>query len=325
MTNAEPDHLAAQLLDQRARRRPRCRRWRSRRRRSGTRSPGRTRVAVDLEQVGAVLEHVLLLLDLPRQLARPCAQGRSRRRSGSATGAATMKPARLDAEDLVDAGALRTGSASASIVNRNASASASSGVMSLKPTPGLGKSGMSRMCSFSQAASRRSHGIDVTGDGVAPATGRRRLGGVALLACCSRHRGGVRRPLAGQAVGSPAAGCRAGCRQQAAGDRRPRPRPASRGAHRLARCAGQALADRRVARLALLEQRQHRRGDEDRRVRPGEQADEQGRGRSPGAWWPPGCRRRRPGSTASAGCATSEVLSDAHQHLVHRQVRPCRA
>ena len=36
---------------------------------------GRDRVAVDLEQVGAVLELVLLALDLPRQLARPCAPG----------------------------------------------------------------------------------------------------------------------------------------------------------------------------------------------------------------------------------------------------------
>ena len=43
---------------------------------------GRDRVAVDLEQVGAVLELVLLALDLPRELARLADGARIRPRAG---------------------------------------------------------------------------------------------------------------------------------------------------------------------------------------------------------------------------------------------------
>ena len=65
---AEPDHLAADALDSAGRRPPPCRRWRARRRSPATRSPGATRVGVDLEAVGAVLELVLLGLGGPREL-----------------------------------------------------------------------------------------------------------------------------------------------------------------------------------------------------------------------------------------------------------------
>ena len=58
-------------------------------------------VAVDLEEVGAVLERVLLALDLPRQLARPCARARTR---AAAVGDRRREDeaARFDAEHLVD-------------------------------------------------------------------------------------------------------------------------------------------------------------------------------------------------------------------------------
>ena len=57
-----------------------------------TRSPGLDRVAVDLEQVGAVLELVLLALDLPRQLARLADRDERRRRAGRRPARRAMKP-----------------------------------------------------------------------------------------------------------------------------------------------------------------------------------------------------------------------------------------
>ena len=71
-------------------------------------SPGRDRVAVDLEQVGAVLELVLLALDLPRQLARACGPARTRRCSPYATGAANTNPRASIPMHLVDPGRRRT-------------------------------------------------------------------------------------------------------------------------------------------------------------------------------------------------------------------------
>ena len=66
-----------------------------------TRSPGCDRVAVDLEQVGAVLELVLLALDLPRQLA-----GLADRDEAGAEPVGDRRgedeAAGLDAEHLVD-------------------------------------------------------------------------------------------------------------------------------------------------------------------------------------------------------------------------------
>ena len=67
---------------------------------------------------------------------------------------------------------------------------------------------------------------------------------------------------------------------------------------------------RLVLRLALLQPREQRRGDEDRRVRTDEQADgeregevlERGRAR--------GCRSRRSAATSTGSSATSVVVSD---------------
>ena len=47
-----------------------------------TRSPGRERVGVDLEGVGAVLEEVLLTLDVPGQLAGLAHRDETGRRAG---------------------------------------------------------------------------------------------------------------------------------------------------------------------------------------------------------------------------------------------------
>ena len=79
---------------------------------------GRDRVAVDLEQVGAVLELVLLALDLPRELARPCARARTRPARWYATGAANTKPRASIPSTLSIALGRRTGAASASTDRR---------------------------------------------------------------------------------------------------------------------------------------------------------------------------------------------------------------
>ena len=82
----------------------------------------------------------------PRQLARPCGPGRSRRRAGRPPARPRMKPRASMPEHPVDRAASRHGGRRG---RRRRSgtrpASASSGVMSLKTIPGFGKSGMSRM------------------------------------------------------------------------------------------------------------------------------------------------------------------------------------
>ena len=88
----------------------------------------------------------------PTAACRPCGRARARRRTGrrrvrraGIPGLRHPAPGRSDADAKC--------SAMASIVQRNASTSLSRGVMSLKPTPGRGQSGMSRISSLRNAAS----------------------------------------------------------------------------------------------------------------------------------------------------------------------------
>ena len=113
-------------------------------------------VAVDLEQVGAVLELVLLGLDLPGQLAR-LADGHEAGAEPVGDRGGDDEPPGLDADDLVDARRRRSGSAMASTASEKPSGSARRGVMSLKTTPALGKSGMSRIRSLSRGTSGSTH------------------------------------------------------------------------------------------------------------------------------------------------------------------------
>ena len=101
MTNPRPTTSAAQPLDQPHRRRGRA---------TGgqhvvddqhplAREDG---VAVDLQLVGAVLEHVLLAGDRPRQLARPCGPGTNDGPDPVGDGRGQDEAAGLDADHPVD-------------------------------------------------------------------------------------------------------------------------------------------------------------------------------------------------------------------------------
>ena len=104
-----------------------------------TREPARDQIGMQLERVLAVLEHVARADRLGRQLARAGAPGRSRRRPRprSRSRARSRAPRRR-------ARGRRSlpspTSASSPTVSRSVAGSASSGVTSLKPTPGVGKS-----------------------------------------------------------------------------------------------------------------------------------------------------------------------------------------
>ena len=110
-----------------------------------TRGPARNQVRMHLERVLAVLEHVARA-DRLRAAASPAgAPARSRSRAARAIARAEDEAARLGAEDEIRLASARPSSASSvdRLVERLGSAS--SGMMSLKPTPGLGKSGTSRI------------------------------------------------------------------------------------------------------------------------------------------------------------------------------------
>src|SRR5687768_8226440 len=166
------------------------------------------------------------------------------------------------------------------------SGSARRGVMSLKTTPALGKSGMSRIRSLSRGTSgSTTQGYRPQAHGASPlATLLPRTGSGGGAGTPGGHRAGRhlgRAPVLGRlalAVGrveDPAARC-AGARGPSGTDasRSGRPPGVGRSGHG-GGPAGQLLADGGVAGLALLEDRQERRRHEDRRVGPGEQADEQ--------------------------------------------------
>ena len=147
--------LAAELLDELAQRRAPCRRWRAGRRARARACRAATRVGVQLELAGAVLEHVLGADRLVRAACRACARARSRRRARA--------PARARAGSRAPRprprsrpSAARAYSASPRTASASASASAISGVMSLKAIPGLGKSGISRISAAQLVALPRS-------------------------------------------------------------------------------------------------------------------------------------------------------------------------
>jgi hypothetical protein len=94
------------------------------------------RVTMDLQQVGAVLELVLLALDLPRSFPA-LRTGTNPALRLYATGAANTKP-RASIPSTLSMRWPSKGCASASTARLNASAWARSGVMSLKTTPGFG-------------------------------------------------------------------------------------------------------------------------------------------------------------------------------------------
>src|SRR5262249_42735687 len=95
--------------------------------------------------------------------------------SAYAAAAPTIKP--RDSMPSTRSTRPRKGCTSASMAARKASLSASRGVMSLKRMPGLGKSGMSRMCRF---RSLMASGSCVEGSGLVPAVGAAQLHEAAL-------------------------------------------------------------------------------------------------------------------------------------------------
>src|SRR5688572_14040852 len=163
------------------------------------------------------------------------------------------------------------------------SGSARRGVMSLKTTPALGKSGMSRIRSLRRGTSGSTYqGYRPDAHGASPPATllpRTRSGGTAGTPAghgAGRHPGGppgvvgvapvgrVKDPAARPAGATGPAG--------AAAFRSPgRRRGVGRSGHG-GGPAGQLLPDGGVAGLPLLQQRQERRRHEDRRVGPGEQA-----------------------------------------------------
>src|SRR5262245_53714362 len=188
-----------------------------------------------------------------------------------------------------------------SITVENASSSARSGVMSLNRTPSCGKSGTSRTSALSCSRSTGSP---------PPA-----LGGRTSLALGSRTRGRTLAAARGAAAGRAACG----------GDRGRRGLPlllldllgrrGDRAQSAVAAAALQARAQLLVSRLALLQDHQDRRGDEDRRVGTGEHTDQ-----------------HREREVLQRGAAEQQQRQDrqddhqrgvhrAHQHLVHRVVR----
>ena len=155
--HGDSDGHAAARLDQLTRGRRRCRRWRARRRRAAPAPPARSRR-------GAPRAWPRRTPARRRRRAsraaacRPCGPGRSRCRAPAPPGAARMKPRASMPTTLsttVAPDSSRPAAASASMTAVKPAWSASSGVMSLKTTPGSGKSGTSttRRSSASRAAS----------------------------------------------------------------------------------------------------------------------------------------------------------------------------
>ena len=193
---------------------PPSRRSRARRRGSDARAV-RDQIGMELERVRAVLELVRRAHGLRRQLARP-PRGHEPAADLAGDRGAEDEAARLGAEDQI--GLLLAGPASPSsaIVWSSACGSASSGVTSLKPTPGWGQSGTSRIFSFRSTA-------------------------LSLRGCADRARTGVatgparaRRAPAGRACPAAAA---PGCASAAPARSRPRAAP-SRGRWTCGTCAG---------------------------------------------------------------------------------------
>ena len=245
-----------------------------------TRSPGCDRVAVDLEQVGAVLELVLLALDLPRQLAGLAdrhepgrAAVRDRRREHEA--------ARLDPEHLVDRARPRTARASASTVSGEGVGRREQRRDVLEDDARLRIVGDVAHVLLQRATSIRPCVPAVSRSRVRVAASR--AGSLPALAAarCWRGRGvprprrlGCGRPRRGPAM--PASPLRVSSRARRRRDARRRrghaglrpartPRPSTRGAAR--------SCERLVLRLPVLPPGEQRRGDEDRRVRADEQTD----------------------------------------------------
>src|SRR5438132_8120731 len=203
----------------------------------------------------------------------------------------------------------------ASTVNRKASTSAKRGVMSLKTTPGLGKSGMSRMWSLSQPAS-----FDITSTlplDLPPAALLPGTGAGAATAGGSVHGNGAgparhqRRAAVVELAVSPGSGAGPSTGH---GRRRCRRERTSRRA-----LAHQAGTDGRIAWLALLEDGQDGRGDEDRGVGAGDEADEEGEPEflQCGGAQHVGADAEHAGDGEDGDQAG---VDRAHQYLVHGQV-----
>ena len=272
ITNAEARDRAAELLDQPRPSPPPCRRWPARRRRSAPCSPGCTAsrwissrsVPYSSSYSSRSISHGSLpaLRTGTNAGAEPVGD---RRGEDEARGPRCRAPGRSGrpAKCVGDARRWST---------RKASTSASSGVMSLNTTPGLREVG-------DVADERR--------------RGRRRFTRHRRLPFF-RGRGGMLVATGAPAGGRPRRLRRHRCRRSHRRRRRSASAPAAAGSTarrppRRRRGASMPAADVAVARLALLQDREQRRGDEDRRVGAGRSGRRAARGRTPRAWSRRGC------------------------------------
>ena len=323
---AEPDDLAAERLDEPA--------GRGRRAAGGEHVvddedplAGVDGVAVDLELVGAVLEVVLLADDRPRQLARladrhePGPQAVGHRRGED-------EAARLDADARGRPATSSKRSTRSSIARPKAAGVAEqrrdvaehdTGLADSRRCLGCARGATAIRCHVARFAVmcrgyRRRYHVGLP----------RRWSAALLLARPRRVRQQTLRPVGAQPLRRPpstSTGRRPRRRPRRLGRASPRrgdpPTHERRGASRRALASVPFVGHFGIA---LLEDRQERHGDEDRRVGAGDHADQQG-------------ERELAERDRRRGCPTPMISSDstgmhrrdarvqrAHQHLVHRDV-----